>query len=36
LEMDDSARRVIYDWFNREETVGRVVAPLIAAHLSES
>jgi len=36
LEMDPSTRRAIYDWFNREETVGRVVAPLIAAHLSVS
>ena len=36
LEMDHSARRAIYDWFNREETVGQVVAPLIASHLSDS
>jgi len=36
LEMSLAARRDIYDRFNREETVGRVVAPLIAAHLSES
>ena len=32
LELDNASRRRIYDHFNREETVGSVVADLIARH----
>ena len=33
LAMDNETRRRIYEHFNQEETVGRVVADLMAAHL---